>query len=170
MNKGVVRTHKYPILQHQPPAMNPSPSHSQSDLVPDLANNVNYPVPGWPRLARIVAEKPDLESFPTFADLSIKSLLYYQAELIYLRKELHEAEWEDHRHPEEPDNFFSDYSKDLDLFILGREQALYREEEPPRQWVILERIRTTLEKYRKLVLNIPPETQLMRVASKTPHC
>jgi hypothetical protein len=58
----------------------------------DRAENANYPVPGWPSLARFISQTPDLEAFPSFSDLAIKSLLYYQAELASLRKELNKAE------------------------------------------------------------------------------
>jgi predicted Rdx family selenoprotein len=39
---------------------------------------------------------PGFESFQAFRDLRIKSLLYYQAELVKLRQELHILEWENH--------------------------------------------------------------------------
>jgi hypothetical protein len=55
----------------------------------DLADDANNPVPRWPSLARLIASSPALEAFPSFLNLAIKSLLYYQAGLIHLRKELH---------------------------------------------------------------------------------
>jgi hypothetical protein len=44
-----------------------------------------------------MVDQPGLESFQPFRDLNIKSLLYYQAELVQLRQDLHALEWEDHR-------------------------------------------------------------------------
>src|SRR4051812_15129166 len=66
--------------------------------------SVNCPVDGWPTLAKIIAEKPDLEVFASFTDLNIKSLLIYQAELIHLRKALHNAEYADFRSSEYEDS------------------------------------------------------------------
>lgn len=125
-------------VQHQILDMSTSPP------TVDVANNVNIPVPGWPRLAQNVAANPGMESFPSFADLSIKSLMYYQAELIYLRKRLHQAEFKDYCPS-------TDYSSNLHKFILAREKAIIKKDDDllPEQWILLERIRTTLEKYRE---------------------
>lgn len=60
--------------------------------------NLEYPVHGWPELARLMAQNADLQAFPAFTDLSVKSLLYYQAELTMLREKLHELKWKDHLH------------------------------------------------------------------------
>lgn len=106
----------------------------------DLSDDVNKVVPGWPALAKLISERPALESFPSFADLNIKSLLYYQAELISLRKDLHKAEWADHRTSDEEDS--SKFADALDfLLICGNS------EEKPEQWELIERIRIVLEKY-----------------------
>jgi hypothetical protein len=110
----------------------------------DPANNVNYPVAGWPTLAQIIAQKPDLEAFPSFKDLSIKSLLYYQAELISLRKELHKVEWADFRISNEDS---SSFAENLSHLISARNKAIRNKEDPPQQWIIIEKIRNTLEKY-----------------------
>lgn len=71
-----------------------SPREVELDAASDDAKR---PVPGWPLLANITAGKPELEAFPSFMDLKIKSLLYYQAELVSLRKKLHKAEYADYR-------------------------------------------------------------------------
>jgi hypothetical protein len=154
MNRGVHRTTSR--LNQQYDFSNVAFSRSG----PDLSDDVTSPVPGWPQLASIIAAKPDLESFPTFEDLSIKSLLYYQAELVFLRKELHKAEWKDFRQPEDDDddNDFPSFCENLHLFILAREQANNNQGEMPRQWVLIERIRSTLQKYRRLVVSILKET------------
>ncbi|PMD50099.1 uncharacterized protein K444DRAFT_637527 [Hyaloscypha bicolor E] len=59
--------------------------------------NLGFPCHGWPALVKLMAESPGFESFQVFRDLNIKSLLYYQAELVSLREKLHEVEWKDHR-------------------------------------------------------------------------
>jgi hypothetical protein len=144
MGRGVPRTPIHVNAQNQAPAMPSS----------DVDENVNIPVSGWPRLAKIITQKPDLESFPTFTDLSIKSLLYYQAELIFLRKKLHEAEWTEYRQSQD-DSDFPEYAANLHKFISAHERALKNNEDLPEQWIYIDRIRTILEKYRKLSSNIP---------------
>lgn len=66
--------------------------------LPDPEENPGVALHGWPELAQLITKHPDLEAFDPFRELHIKSLLYYQAELDGLRKSLHDAEWEDHRH------------------------------------------------------------------------
>ena len=63
------------------------------DASQDLKQNCH----GWPELVDVMVRHPNFESFQAFRDLNIKSLLYYQAELVSLRKDLHEIEWQDHR-------------------------------------------------------------------------
>jgi hypothetical protein len=67
----------------------------------DVADDLNTPIPGWPRVAKLMAETPDFAAFSRFQDLNIKSLLYYQAELTLLRKKLHVEEWNDFRDGDE---------------------------------------------------------------------
>jgi hypothetical protein len=40
-----------------------------------------------------MVENADLQAFPAFTDLKIKSLLYYQAQLADSRARLHQLEW-----------------------------------------------------------------------------
>ena len=63
----------------------------------DASHDLKQPCHGWPKLVDVMVENPDFESFQAFRDLNIKSLLYYQAELVQLREDLHALEWEDHR-------------------------------------------------------------------------
>jgi hypothetical protein len=53
------------------------------------------PLRGWPIVTKVIVENPGLEAFPSFRDLNIKSLLYYQGELDQLRTELQKQEWDD---------------------------------------------------------------------------
>lgn len=181
----------YTDSQNQPPMSNRgvsrtpiSPAQSQATTVvlpnPGRADDVNDPVTGWPVLSRIIAKNPELEAFPSFGDLMVKSLLYYQAELISLRKDLHQAEWADKRQVNSEDDC-DHFAENLELLILARDDALESaalkdakpilivardddlkivadKNEPipmPRQWVLMEKIRTTLDKYSKLVRSIP---------------
>ena len=61
------------------------------------AEDLTRPLHGWPRIAKLISEQSDFEAFDPFKDLQIKSLLYYQAELDDLRKDLHQQEWIDFR-------------------------------------------------------------------------
>lgn len=56
-------------------------------------------VPGWPQVAKLLAQVPEFQSFQAFTDLNMKSLLYYQGELEDLRQELPETERKDNATP-----------------------------------------------------------------------
>jgi hypothetical protein len=62
-----------------------------------VAKTPEKPCHGWPELTDHIVKNPGFESFQSFRDLNIKSLLYFQAELCSLRRQLHELEWKDHR-------------------------------------------------------------------------
>jgi hypothetical protein len=85
-------------------------------------------------------------------------LLYYQAELIYLRKKLHEVEWRDFRTPGTENT--SKYADNLEFLIEDREEYLESQETEEKELlqaeakVLMERIRTTLEKYSKPLKNV----------------
>jgi hypothetical protein len=127
-----------------------SPFSQASTEVPsptaNLADDVTSPVPGWPTLAKVIAGRPDLEAFASFRDLNIKSLLYYQAELIHLRKLLHKEEWACYRQTD--DEYHSGFfAENLSLLVSARDDSIEDEEPLPQQWVLIEKIRTTLKKY-----------------------
>jgi hypothetical protein len=130
----------------------PTTNENNPDSPDNPANDVNRPVPGWPTLAKVMAQTPDFEAFASFKDLSIKSLLYYQAELIYLRKSLHKLEWEDYRQSDLVVN--SSFANDLTTLIEARDDSIANKKpdrpvELPQQWVLIEKIRSTLDKYSK---------------------
>ncbi|PVH71045.1 hypothetical protein DL98DRAFT_521292 [Cadophora sp. DSE1049] len=125
------------------------PSQPKTTPNATLNNNVrpkdiNSPVPGWPMLANAIALSPGLEAFSSFTNLNIKSLLYYQAELDYLRKKLHKAEWNDFL--SSTDSIESRYAEDLDYLFSTAEDENSKD---PEQWTILCKIRAVLEKYSK---------------------
>lgn len=125
----------------QPPQLTP-PVHYSSY---NFSDDVNRPVPGWPSLARVIADHPEFEAFPSFSDLAIKSLLYYHVELISLRKDLHKAEWADYRDLEGGD--LTRYAENLSLLIAAREKAIQDNTQLPQQWILMQKIRTTLDQY-----------------------
>jgi hypothetical protein len=112
-----------------------APAHSG---VLDLAEDLTRPLHGWPQVAKLVSEVPQFEAYQTFRDLHVKSLLYYQAELVSLRKELHAVEYEDARSSR------SEFAENLDfLFASGSN------EDPNlrRQWTLITKIRKVLKEY-----------------------
>jgi hypothetical protein len=124
-----------------------TPISNNGEVLGSASEDVKRPVLGWPLLAKIMAGKPDLEAFPSFTDLNIKSLLYYQAELVSLRSKLHKAEYDDCRNTDtnEP---ASSYAYDLDFLFAARDN----EDDPadwPEQWKLMERMRIVLTKYSK---------------------
>jgi hypothetical protein len=54
--------------------------------------DLGHPLHGWPELTRLMAVNADFQAFSAFTDLNVKSSLYYQSELVYLRKKLHQME------------------------------------------------------------------------------
>jgi hypothetical protein len=117
----------------------PTPFDDPSDLEEDL----NKPLPGWPELATVIAKNRDFEAFQAFRDLNVKSLLYYQAELVDLRAELHALEWENNRKGQ-----FRNHSKlnsRADLLVLT---TLKDEDDPAREQMdLMNKIRGVLKDY-----------------------
>ncbi|KAE9363992.1 hypothetical protein N431DRAFT_356410 [Stipitochalara longipes BDJ] len=113
--------------------------------------DVTIPVPGWPALAQLISKNPELEAFPSFSDLAIKSLLYYQAELIYLRQQLHQEEYKDYYNGEGAQAHFAD---NLSVLFGVRDHAISENAEPPKQWILIEEIRNILEKYNATLLRL----------------
>ena len=104
----------------------------------DVENDLDRPVPGWPRVAMLMAKTPDFASFSRFRDLNIKSLLYYQAELTKLRAKLHEEEWQDYRRGDEDAREFASRA---DYLIMSEDEVNHR------QWDIMKQIRVLLKEY-----------------------
>ncbi len=114
----------------------------------DPADDLEQPLHGWPEVAKLMAKYPGFEAFPTFKDLQLKSLLYYQAELVALRRKLHELEWEDHRNSDF--NGAEVICKRVDkLLICGA-----REKDPDarKQMELVSKIRTVLKDYSRSIV------------------
>ncbi|KAF8854021.1 hypothetical protein BDZ45DRAFT_747999 [Acephala macrosclerotiorum] len=130
-------------------------------LDPDLKEDFNRPLHGWPELAKTIEQYPDFEAFPTFRDLNIKSLLYYQCQLNKMRAELHELEWEDHRDSQCPEA--RDFNSRVDFLITS---ASYPKEDVAREQIdLIERIRVVLEKYNSALLQYSEINALPRADS-----
>lgn len=109
-----------------------------------ITPDVETATSGWPALARTIADNAALEAFPSFADLHVKSLLYYQAELVLLRKKLHFAEFNDHRNGDASQKKFAG-----DLQGLINNVRDKPKDKQPNQWQLIEEIRFVLDKYSK---------------------
>lgn len=111
----------------------------------DPANKLDEPCHGWPQLVDLMVKSPGFESFQTFRDLNIKSLLYYQAELVSLRKRLHAIEWKDHR----AGNF--DNSGELCANVEFLLQSEFSEHpRGPNQMKLVKKMRRVLKEYSKI--------------------
>jgi hypothetical protein len=107
------------------------------------SEDFNKPLSGWPHLATVIAKNRDFEAFQAFRDLNVKSLLYYQAELVALRKDLHDLEWKNNRE----DNFrnHSMLNSHADLLVLT---TLKKEDDPAREQMdLVNKIRGVLKEY-----------------------
>lgn len=110
---------------------------------PDVNKDLSRPLHGWPHLAKLISDYPDFEAFPSYRDLNIKSLLYYQAELDQLRAKLHDQEWTDHQsglfdgHEDLGENFET-------LLLSGRMKNNPRAQ---KQWGLIKEIRLVLKDY-----------------------
>lgn len=142
-------SHSQPSVTEVPSA-EPSPvtdrgfTRTSYDEKPDPKDDLTNPLPGWPQLAKLISDFPDFEAFPAFTDLNLKSLLYYQAELSILRKELHEAEYDDAQTLEHDGLEPSAYAKRVDKMLLSRS-----EDNPKwkKQWTLIKEIRELLKEY-----------------------
>lgn len=111
----------------------------------DAAENVERPLPGWPEVSKLIANTPDFEAFQPFRDLNIKSLLYYQAELILLRKKLHQAEYDDSRRRDNDKvKHAPEFARDLERLIESGESD---DPELKIQWELIKEIRGVLKEY-----------------------
>lgn len=72
----------------------------QLEPVPPAEDDISRPVRGYPSVARVMGEYPELTIFRRFRELNAKNLLYLQAELVQLELRLHQVEIRDSRDPD----------------------------------------------------------------------
>ncbi|KAF8851840.1 hypothetical protein BDZ45DRAFT_600874 [Acephala macrosclerotiorum] len=101
------------------------------------------PVPGWPRVAELMAQTQDFAAFKRYRDLNVKSLLYYQAEIEMLREKLHEEEWADSQRGDDKQRL---YARRIDYMIRSRDKST------GTQWKIVIELRKVLKEYNKALL------------------
>lgn len=140
-------------MTEQPPDGTPeslspiSTSDMQSTAYDPKSDPTKYPdkpLPGWPEVAILIADTPDFQAFPSFRDLNIKSLLYYQAELTYLRESLHRAEYDDFRLKDRHLPGADKFEENLDDLIRSQD---YEDNCSRKQWDLIVRIRQVLKEY-----------------------
>lgn len=85
-----------------------------------------------------MAKTPDFAAFSRFRDLNIKSLLYYQAQLTLLRKELQDKESADNARPSGEKR--SKFGERADFLVEA-------DGENRNQFVIVEKMRKVLKEY-----------------------
>jgi hypothetical protein len=95
------------------------------------------PVEGWPGVASLMAKTPDFAAFSRFRDLNIKSLLYYQAQLTNLKRNLHKQEYKDNRSQVSPNKDFASRAD----FLMTTKGA--------KQLKLITEIRLLLKEYSK---------------------
>ncbi len=95
---------------------------------------------GHDRLASFMGMFPEAAIFRRFATLNAKNILYLQAELLSLEKELNSAAEDDARSTSERRR---EYSRRWKLLSSGSDDS----DGNPQQWKTFMKIRTTLNEY-----------------------
>jgi hypothetical protein len=108
----------------------------------DRGEDISQPTHGYPKIARLMGENPDLAIFRSFRELNARNLLYYQAELVHLEDQLHHIEWDDSR---STDPMASRTSRDWFWMRASAETG-----EGGGQLETVLRIRSILKEYSKL--------------------
>lgn len=133
-----------------PSATKSTPQHVGSDAAQYQQNTTEKPpgnVPetpmeGWPTVAEMMASNPEFRNLCRFSDLNMKSLLYYQAELFQLRKQLHKHEYHDFRHHK--DSLTGEFYSRADFLVDSQNK------EKHEQWDLVVKIRKVLKEYSEL--------------------
>jgi hypothetical protein len=101
------------------------------------------PTHGYPKLACEMGSMPEIAILRRFASLNVQNLLYFQAELVILEKDLREMELESSRlqcegRPRMPETGYAQ-----DWYWLGHDDN----DPHNRQWQTVLRIRQRLKEY-----------------------
>ncbi|RDW67556.1 hypothetical protein BP6252_08952 [Coleophoma cylindrospora] len=127
------------------PASTDSQLTTQTDIHPVSNGDSNYPVEGWPLLAKLMEAVPEFAMLSRFEDLNLKMLLYYQAEIKRLQGQLDLLERHDHYHGDEETKRFA---RNLGSLIPEDEAT------SSKQWILVQRIQKLLSKYNKALLQV----------------
>lgn len=102
---------------------------------------------GYHLLASLMACSPELAFFRRFATLNLKNILYLQAELVVLERELRDAARKD----EQSGNEMRQYYSRAWAYLCHADESSGGS---PQQWEVFSRVRKTLQEYSLLI--IPP--------------
>jgi hypothetical protein len=107
----------------------------------------------YSNLSRLMGEHRDLLILRTFSDLSVRNLLFYQAELAHLEHELEEVEKEDQSCKDLPRKEHAVNWKSLsmtgDSCVLPSSASTEGQPRDALQWQIFSRVRVVLHDYSK---------------------
>ena len=106
-----------------------------------LVDPLQHLVVGYPKIAGEMAIKPESAIFRSFGELNAKDLLYRQAELAYLEKQLYECETEDSRSAVGEKSHYS-----ISWYWLSRSKA----DGDTKQLDLVMKIRKCIKEYSKL--------------------
>jgi hypothetical protein len=121
------------------------PTPLSGDSRCDGAYILDWPLRGWPQVAEIIQRNPSLGAFEAFRELHVKSLLYYQAELVLLREKPHAVEYEDCRTGEARGvKGASTFGTDLASLLASRDN---KDPKLREQWTLMTQIRDVLKEY-----------------------
>lgn len=98
---------------------------------------------GYERLAQLMGRCPQLAIFRRFGALNLQNLLFLQAELTHLEVELNLVISTDNQHPDPARALFSQY------WLALSNAANNDPEQPPLQFVMMQKINTKLQQYSK---------------------
>lgn len=97
--------------------------------------------PGYPQVANFMGEYPEMAMVRRFRGLNARNLLYLQAELVQIEKELLELEKADAKDTSDP--FKPLYARDFDWLLQSANQ------EGNVQWMLIQKMKEKLKEYSK---------------------
>lgn len=103
--------------------------------------SLTAPPTGYPQVATLMGEYPEMAMVRRFRGLNARNLLYLQAELVHIEKELLRCEKADANNKEEPMNMFS-----TNFFFLQKSAN----QAENKQWKLIEQMREKLKEYSEL--------------------
>lgn len=99
---------------------------------------------GYPQVANFMGEYPEMAMVRRFRGLNARNLLYLQAELVLIEKELLELEKADAKDTTDP--FKHLYARDFDWLMQSANR------EGNNQWKLIQKMKEKLKEYSKMLL------------------
>ena len=136
--------------------VDPQPTEVSPSQHSTMESGAKNPINGWPTLAKLITDNPGFEAFPSFKDLNIKMLLYYQAELDDLRTKLDAQELKDYRRQNpngRPDKSLLHFNRNVEHLLISGSKVSDDDDdddddkEERKQYDLVIQIRNVMEKY-----------------------